>query len=55
MVYEYVKLCLQNSPATFHHYRDSIDYRDKMLLNYRDKIVVNYRDIGFSITTQDAN
>jgi len=29
---------------TLHHYRDSIDYRDK--------IIVNYQDIGFTIIAQ---
>jgi len=29
---------------TLHHYRDNIDYRDK--------IVDNYRDIGFTIIAQ---
>jgi len=41
---EYVNLYLQNSPKTFHHYQDNIDYRDK--------IVVKYRDIGFTIMAQ---
>ena len=44
MVKEYVKPGFKNSPMTLHHYRDSI--------NYQDKIVVNYRDIGFTIITQ---
>jgi len=32
------------SPTILHHYRDTIDYQDK--------IVVNYQDIGFTIIAQ---